>query len=194
MPSGSQAEITKLLRAWGGGDGAALDRLAPMVYTELRAMARRYMRREGPGNSLQATALVHEAYLKLVDLQVAEWQDRAHFFAIAARMMRRILVDSARARDAGKRGGGAPRLELNESLDGQPMRDDQMVKLDDALQALAKFDARKAQVVELRFFGGLSTEETGEVLKISVPSVLRDWKLARAWLAREMDAGQGGTK
>lgn len=157
-------------------------------------MARRYMRREGPGNSLQATALVHEAYLKLVDLQVAEWQDRAHFFAIAARMMRRILVDSARARDAGKRGGGAPRLELNESLDGQPMRDDQMVKLDDALQALAKFDARKAQVVELRFFGGLSTEETGEVLKISVPSVLRDWKLARAWLAREMDAGQGGTK
>jgi RNA polymerase sigma factor (TIGR02999 family) len=194
LPSGSQAEITKLLRAWGGGDGAALDRLAPMVYTELRAMARRYMRREGPGNSLQATALVHEAYLKLVDLQVAEWQDRAHFFAIAARMMRRILVDSARARDAGKRGGGAPRLELNESLDGQPMRDDQMVKLDDALQALAKFDARKAQVVELRFFGGLSTEETGEVLKISVPSVLRDWKLARAWLAREMDAGQGGTK
>lgn len=194
MPSGSQAEITKLLRAWGGGDGAALDRLAPMVYTELRAMARRYMRREGPGNSLQATALVHEAYLKLVDLQVAEWQDRAHFFAIAARMMRRILVDSARARDAGKRGGGAVRLELNESLDGQPMRDDQMVKLDDALRALAKFDARKAQVVELRFFGGLSTEETGEVLKISVPSVLRDWKLARAWLAREMDAGQGGTK
>ncbi len=194
MPSGSQAEITKLLRAWGGGDGAALDRLAPMVYTELRAMARRYMRREGPGNSLQATALVHEAYLKLVDLQVAEWQDRAHFFAIAARMMRRILVDSARARDAGKRGGGAVRLELNESLDGQPMRDDQMVKLDDALRALAKFDARKAQVVELRFFGGLSTEETAEVLKISVPSVLRDWKLARAWLAREMDAGQGGTK
>jgi RNA polymerase sigma factor (TIGR02999 family) len=144
-------------------------------------MARGYLRREGPENSLQATALVHEAYLKLVDARVAQWQDCAHFFAISARLMRRILVDGARSRIAGKRGGGAVRVEINESLDG-----DQMVRLDDALDALAKFDARKAKVVELRFFAGLSVEETAAVLKISEPSVLRDWKLARAWLAREM--------
>jgi RNA polymerase sigma factor (TIGR02999 family) len=149
-------------------------------------MARGYVRREGPENSLQATALVHEAYLKLIDARVAQWQDRAHFFAISARLMRRILVDTARAKAAGKRGGAALRVEINESLDGAPLDTDQLVRLDDALDALAKFDPRKAQVVELRFFSGLSVEETAEVLKISAQSVMRDWKLARAWLAREL--------
>jgi RNA polymerase sigma factor (TIGR02999 family) len=195
MPAGdfleeaSQVEVTQLLRKWGEGDAGALKRLTPLVYEELRRMARGYVRREGPDNSLQATALVHEAYLKLVDAGVAQWQDRAHFFAISARLMRRILVDAARTRAAGKRGGAALRVELNESLDGVPLDSDQLVRLDDALHALAKFDARKADVVELRFFAGLSVEETAAVLKISGQSVMRDWKLARAWLAREM----GGT-
>jgi RNA polymerase sigma factor (TIGR02999 family) len=183
----SQVEITQLLRAWGKGDLEALNRITPLVYEELRRMARGYVRREGPDNSLPATALVHEAYLKLVDVRVAEWQDRAHFFAISARLMRRVLVDAARAKAAGKRGGAAIRVELNESLDGAPLDGDQMVRLDDALEALTKFDARKADVVQLRFFAGLSVEETAAVLKISEQSVLRDWKLARAWLAREME-------
>ncbi len=187
MAEASQVEITQLLRAWGKGDSEALRRLTPVVYEELRRMARGYVRREGSENSLQATALVHEAYLKLVDARVAQWQDRTHFFAISARLMRRILVDAARTRIAGKRGGGAIRVEINESLDGAPLDSDQMVRLDDALDALAKFDARKADVVELRFFAGLSVEETAAELKISAQSVLRDWKLARAWLAREMD-------
>ena len=187
MAEASQVEITQLLRAWGKGDSEALRRLTPVVYEELRRMARGYVRREGSENSLQATALVHEAYLKLVDARVAQWQDRTHFFAISARLMRRILVDAARTRIAGKRGGGAVRVEINESLDGAPLDSDQMVRLDDALDALAKFDARKADVVELRFFAGLSVEETAAELKISAQSVLRDWKLARAWLAREME-------
>ena len=188
MEEARPAEITQLLRAWGTGDRSALNQLTPVVYEELRRMARGYVRREGPENSLQATALVHEAYLKLVDARVAEWQDRAHFFAISARLMRRILVDAARAKGAGKRGGAAIRVELNESLDGAPLGGDQMARLDDALGALAKFDARKAEVVELRFFAGLSVDETAEVLKISAQSVMRDWKLARAWLAREMQS------
>jgi len=178
-----------LLQAWGKGDEAALDRLTPVVYDELRRMARRYMRRENPDNSLQATALVHEAFLKLVDVRIAQWHDRAHFFAISARLMRRILVDAARTKEAAKRGGAAVRVELNESVDGTPMRSDQMLRLDEALDALAKFDVRKASVVELRFFGGLSVEETADVLKISAQSVMRDWKLARSWLAREMEDG-----
>jgi len=182
-------EITNLLRAWGNGDAEALNRLTPVVYDELRRIAAGHMRRESPDNSLQATALVHEAYLKLVDARLAEWRDRAHFFAMSARMMRRILVDAARTRGAGKRGGGAIRMEINESLDGLPLQSDQMVRLDDALDALTRFDARKADVVELRFFGGLSVEETAEVLKISTQSVMRDWKLARSWLARELEAG-----
>jgi RNA polymerase sigma factor (TIGR02999 family) len=184
----SQVEITQLLRAWGNGDTQALNRLTPLVYDALRRMARDYVRREGPDNSLQATALVHEAYLKLVDTRVAQWQDRTHFFAMSSRLMRRILVDAARARLAGKRGGGAIRFEINESLDGAPLVSHQMVRLDDALDALSKFDSRKAEVVELRFFAGLSVEETAAALKISGQSVMRDWKLARAWLAREMDA------
>jgi RNA polymerase sigma factor (TIGR02999 family) len=179
-------EVTRLLRAWGGGDQAALEKLTPLVYTELRRMARRYMQQEKPGNTLQATALVNEAFLRLVDIVGVRWQDRAHFFAISAQMMRRILVDAARARGSGKRGGGAERLNLNESIDGLSGPDGRLMDLDDALEALAQFDVRKAKVVELRFFGGLSVEETAEVLKISVDTVMRDWKLARAWLMHEM--------
>jgi RNA polymerase sigma-70 factor, ECF subfamily len=188
LPESSQTGVTLLLRAWAGGDPHALDQLTPIVYAELRRMARRYMRRENPENSLQATALVHEAYLKLVDVKMAHWQDRAHFFAVSARLMRRILVDAARARDSDKRGGEAVRVELNESLDGAPVGNRQMLRLDDALAALAQFDPRKASVVELRFFGGLEVDETAAVLKVSPQTVMRDWKLARAWLAREMEA------
>jgi len=182
------AEVTRLLRAWGAGDQAALDRLAPVVYAELHRMAEHRMRREGPDNTLQATALVNEAYLRLVDVKGVQWHDRAHFFAISAQMMRRILVDAARARGSGKRGGGAPHLDLNESIDAVPEHDHRLVELDDALTALAQLDPRKAKVVELRFFGGLSVEETAEVLKLSPQSVLRDWRLARAWLLRELSA------
>jgi RNA polymerase sigma factor (TIGR02999 family) len=186
MDIASSAEITRLLRAWGGGDQAAREELVPLVYAELRRMAHRYLRRENPGNTLQPTALVHEAYLRLADVANMRWEDRAHFFAVSAQMMRRILVDAARARATGKRGGGAIHLNLNESIDGMPDRGGELIALDDALNALAHLDPRKARVVEMRFFGGLSVEETAEVLKISAPSVLRDWKLARAWLMREL--------
>jgi RNA polymerase sigma-70 factor (ECF subfamily) len=180
------AEITGLLKAWADGDRLALDRLTPLVYAELRRMAGRYAARERPGNSLQATALVNEAFLRLVEVDNVRWQDRAHFFGVSAQMMRRILVDAARAHGADKRGGAAVKIELNESVDAVPCRGSELVALDDALDALAGLDARKAKVVELRFFGGLSVEETAEVLKISPQTVMRDWKLARAWLMREM--------
>jgi RNA polymerase sigma factor (TIGR02999 family) len=180
------AEITGLLKAWAGGDRLALERLTPLVYAELRRMAGRYMARERPGNSMQATALVNEAFLRLVEVDDVRWQDRAHFFAISAQMMRRILVDAARARRSEKRGGAVVKVDLNESIDAMPDRGGQLVALDDALDALARFDPRKAKVVEMRFFGGLSAEETAEVLNISPQSVMRDWKLARAWLMREM--------
>jgi RNA polymerase sigma factor (TIGR02999 family) len=179
-------EVTALLRAWSGGDHAALEKLTPLVYGELRRMAGRYMQRERQGNTLQATALVNEAFLRLVDVAGVRWQDRAHFLAISAQMMRRILVDAARARGSGKRGGGLVRLNLNESIDALPEPDSRLVELDEALESLARFDARKAKVVELRFFGGLSVEEAAEVLKISPQSVMRDWKLARAWLMRQL--------
>jgi RNA polymerase sigma factor (TIGR02999 family) len=188
LPEQPVEGVTALLKAWSGGDEQALERLTPLVYPELRRMARRYVRRENAGNSLQPTALVHEAYLRLVDANVAQWQDRAHFFAVCAQMMRRILVSAARKRTAEKRGGGGCAVELNESLDGVPMRDDQMIVLDDSMNALAKFDPRKAKVVELRFFGGLSVQETAQVLKTSEQTVMRDWKLARSWLAREMES------
>jgi RNA polymerase sigma factor (TIGR02999 family) len=151
-------------------------------------MARRYMAGEANGNTLQPTALVNEAYLRLAGVENLKWQDRAHFFAISANIMRRILVDLARARHAGKRGGGAVKLNLNESIDGMPERGAAMIALDEALAALEKFDERKARVVELKFFGGLSVEETAEVLKMSPRNVMRDWNLARAWLMREMEA------
>jgi RNA polymerase sigma factor (TIGR02999 family) len=187
-PGTSSAEITRLLQAWGGGDRAALDDLAPLVYAELRRMARHSMRRENPAHTLQPTALVNEAYLRLVDIAQVRWQDRAHFFAVAAQMMRRILVDAARARGAGKRGGGAAHVNLEESIDAMPDRGSQLVALDDALDALARLDPRKAKVIEMRFFGGLSVEETAEVLKISPETVMRDWKMARAWLMRDLAA------
>ncbi len=180
-------EITKLLRAWGAGDAAALERLTTLVYDELHRLAQRYMHRENEGNSLQATALVNEAYLRLVDMGQVSWHDRAHFFAMSANMMRRILVDSARARAAGKRGGQVAKMELHESIDAAPMRPELLIRLDDALEALEQFDPRKARVVELRFFVGLTVDETAEVLKISAESVARDWKLSRAWLMRAMN-------
>jgi RNA polymerase sigma factor (TIGR02999 family) len=182
-------EITRLLRAWSGGDQAAFERLAPVVYAELRLIARGYMVHERPGHTLQATALVHEAYLRLIDLQNVGWQDRAHFFAVSAQMMRRILVDRARARVTGKRGGAAARLQFDEIPEIPEVgswRASELMALDDALTGMAKMDPRKAKVIEMRFFGGLSVEETAEVLKISPQSVMRDWKLARAWLQREL--------
>jgi len=179
-------EITGLLRAWSAGDAAALDRLAPVVYAELRRIARGYMMHESPDHTLQATALVHEAYLRLIDLPNVSWQDRAHFFAVSAMMMRRILVDRARARVTEKRGGAAALLQLDEIPEVGSWRAHELVALDDALTGMTKMDPRKAKVIELRFFGGLSVEDTAEVLKISPQSVMRDWKLARAWLQREL--------
>ncbi len=186
-------EITGLLKAWGSGDAAALDQLTPLVYDELRRLARRYMRNERAGNNtLQATALVNEAYLRLVDAKRVGWQDRVHFFAVSAQMMRRILVDAARARGSAKRGGQVKRVNhsnafnLDEIADVSAGRDRELVAIDDALNTLGEMDPRKARVIELRFFGGLSVEETAEILKISPQSVMRDWKLAKAWLTREL--------
>jgi RNA polymerase sigma factor (TIGR02999 family) len=185
-------EITGLLKAWGGGDQAALDRLVPLVYAELHRMARRYMRNERAGNTLQATALVNQAYLRLVDAKNSGWNDRVHFFAVSAALMRRILVDAARARASGKRGGQFKRaghstaFNLDEIPDLGSKRAVELTALDDALNSLAQFDARKAKVIELRFFGGLSVDETAEALGLSAQSVMRDWKLAKAWLMREL--------
>jgi RNA polymerase sigma-70 factor, ECF subfamily len=182
----SKVEVTQLLRAWGGGDDQALDKLTPLVETELHRLAHRYMARENPGHTLQTTALVNEVYLKLVNVQDMTWQDRAHFFAISARMMRHILTDFARSRHFQKRGGAAVHVTLDEALMASPQQDADIVALDDALRQLAAVDSRKSQVVELRFFGGLSVEETAEVLKISRETVMRDWKFAKVWLLREL--------
>jgi RNA polymerase sigma-70 factor, ECF subfamily len=178
-------EITGLLRAWENGDREALDRLVPIVYDALRRAARNYMRREREANTLQATALVNEVYLRLVDISGVQWKDRAHFFAVAASLMRRILLDAARARAAGKRGGGGPRITLSEDVVASSEAS-HLIAIDDALETLSKVDSRKAQVVELRFFGGLNIDEMAEVLKISPQSVSRDWNLARAWLRKEL--------
>jgi RNA polymerase sigma factor (TIGR02999 family) len=181
-----RTEVTELLRAWGGGDEQALERLAPLVYQELRRIARRYMAHERPDHTLQATALVNEAYLRLVDVKGVSWHDRAHFFAISAQTMRRILIDLARARCYQKRGGGQEPVSFDESLviQGQPGAD--LLALDGALNTLAAMDPRRSRVVELRFFGGLTVEETAEVLTVSPETVMRDWKLAKAWLRREL--------
>ena len=178
-------DISALLRAWSDGDQSALERLTPIVYHELHRLARRYMKLERPGHSLQATALVNEAYMRLVDYERMHWQNRAHFFAVSAQLMRRILVERARRHNL-KRGGGVPHVSLDEAA---VVGDDQgtdMVALDDAMNALARIDPRKVQVVEMRFFGGLSVEETAEVLKVSTVTVKRDWRAARAWLYREL--------
>jgi RNA polymerase sigma factor (TIGR02999 family) len=178
--------VTALLLKWGKGDAAARERLIPLVHQELRQIARRCMAGERAGHSLQATALVNEAYVRLVDGKAVAWQDRAHFLAVCARVMRRILVDHARARHAQKRGGDDLRVTFDEALVVTDEPNQNVVALDDALDALAKFDERKSQVVEMRFFGGLSVEETASVLNVSVDTVMRDWRLARAWLRSEM--------
>jgi RNA polymerase sigma factor (TIGR02999 family) len=187
MPTVS--ETTQLLRAWAAGDRDALEQLTPRVYDELRRIAGHFMRGQRPGRTIQTTALVHEAYIKLIDVNNVDWQHRAHFFAVSAQIMRRILLDRARRSTAAKRGGATPRLNLDELPDvgSGPARE--LVALDDALNTLAEIDPRKARVVELRFFGGLSVPETAAVLKVSPETVLRDWKLARSWLLAELGSG-----
>jgi RNA polymerase sigma factor (TIGR02999 family) len=182
----STHQITQLLQAWSGGEQEALKKLTPLVYEELHRAAHRYMARERPDHTLQTTALVNEVYLRLVDAREVTWQDRAHFFGVCARLMRRVLTDFARSRGYLKRGGHSPHVALDEALVVSPEPRADLVALDDALKALAAIDPRKGQVVELRFFGGLSVEETAEVLKVSMETVKRDWGLARAWLLREM--------
>ena len=189
MDAAETAQITRLLHAWRGGDERALDSLVPLVYGELRKIAHGYMRAEREGATLQATALVNEAYLRLVDAGSVDWEDRAHFFAVSAQMMRRILVDAARSRMREKRGGGCAKVNIDEVPDLSAGRSGDVVLVDEALDTLAKLDPRKAKVIELRFFGGLSVEETAAVLKISPQSVMRDWRLARAWLMREVSRG-----
>src|SRR5580700_10940903 len=181
----ANAEVSGLLRAWGNGDRAALDLLTPIVYDELRRLARRYMRGEHPGHSLQTTALVNEAYMRLIDYKRMQWQNRAHFFAVPSELMRRILVDHARRHNL-KRGGGVQHVSLEETAMVGGDRAADLVALDDAMDALARIDARKVQVVEMRFFGGLSVKETAEVLKVSPVTVMRDWNTAKAWLYREL--------
>jgi RNA polymerase sigma factor (TIGR02999 family) len=180
------ADVTQLLVAWNDGDQAARDELMSVVYQELRRLAHHYMKRESPGHTLQTSGLVNEAFLRLVDQRDVQWQNRAHFFGIAAQMMRRILVDYARSRRYAKRGGGIPDLSLDEALIVSDERTAEVVALDETLQRLAEIDPRKSQIVELRFFGGLSIEETAEVLAVSPGTVMRDWTLAKAWLRREM--------
>jgi RNA polymerase sigma factor (TIGR02999 family) len=188
--SNDSPDVTGLLHAWRNGDDGALGRLLPMVEVELRQIAQRCMRGERAGHSLQATALVNEAYMRLVDARRVQWQDRSHFLAMSARLMRRILVDHARAHLYQKRGGGAQRVTLVDNLGGSDERPRDLIALDDALEALTRVNERKAQVVELRFFGGLTVEETAHVLGLSTDTVLRDWKLAKAWLLRELRGGE----
>jgi RNA polymerase sigma-70 factor, ECF subfamily len=182
-------EVTQLLKAWTAGDEKALEKLTPLVYEQLHRVAQYYMAGQRPGHTLQTTALVNEVYLRLVDCGQVNWQDRAHFFAVSAQLMRRILIDFARSRGYQKRGGGLPHVSLDDapSVCNQP--DANIVALDDALKALAEIDDRKSRVVELRFFGGLSVEETAEVLGVSAETVGRDWKLAKMWLLHELSGG-----
>jgi RNA polymerase sigma factor (TIGR02999 family) len=182
-------DVTQLLVAWNEGNQDALERLLPAVYDELRKLARSYLRRERPDHTLQATALVHEAYLRLIDQNQVTWQNRAHFFGIAAQMMRRILVNHAEARRADKRGGGAQKLSLDEAIDLAEERAVDLIALDDAMKALAEFDPQQARIVELRYFGGLSIEETAEVVGVSPATVKREWSTAKMWLHRELSRG-----
>jgi RNA polymerase sigma factor (TIGR02999 family) len=187
MPQPSSEEITQLLLAWGDGDKSALERLMPLVYEEMRKIARRYMNRQRPGHTLQTTALVNEAYLRLIDSNKVQWQNRAHFFAISAQLMRRILVDFARTRFNLKHGGHVPQVSLDEAMVVASQRSVDLIALDDALKTLASFDPRQSQIVELRYFGGLTEEEVGEVVKTSTRTVRREWAQARAWLFRELE-------
>ena len=189
MTTNSPEDVTLLLLAWSDGDQAALDKLVPLVYDELHRLAHRYISRERPGNTLQTTALAHEAYLRLVDGKRVHWKNRAHFFAVAAQTMRRILVDLARARQNLKRGGGAQQVSLDEGLVASPERSIDMLSLDEALVRLAALNPRQSQVVELRYFGGLTDEEVAEVIKISPRTVRSDWRLAKVWLYRELSTG-----
>ncbi len=182
----SAEDFTQLLVAWGKGEEGALDRLMPLVYNEFRRTAKRQLRGESSADGMKTTSLVHEAYLRLLDSSQVRWQNRAHFFAVSAMLMRRILVDFARSRRALKRGGDVVRVPLNEAIDALPERSPDFVALDEALSELAKMDPRKAQVVEMRFFGGLSVTETAEILNVSGDTVMRDWKLAKVWLLREL--------
>jgi RNA polymerase sigma-70 factor (ECF subfamily) len=197
MPEETQAgtpaagEITQLLRCWSKGDDGALAKLTPIVYNQLHRLARVYMRRERPGHSLQTTALLNEAYMRLVDYKRMQWQDRAHFFAVSAQLLRRILVDHARRHNL-KRGGDVKHVSLDEAAMVGGSRAANLVALDEAMKRLAKVDPRKEQVVEMRFFGGLSVDETAEVLKISAVTVMRDWSTAKAWLYRELAGGTTG--
>lgn len=186
MEPPTPADITRLLQAWANGDRTALDQLTPVIYSELRRRAHKYMKNESPGRTLQTTALVHEAWMRLAKARETDWKDRAHFFAIAAQVMRHILVDGARGRQREKRGGSAQQVDLDRAPEFSPARDRELVAIDDALQALAAMDARKAKVVELRFFGGLSAAEAADVLGVSEDTVLRDWRLAKSWLLREL--------
>ncbi len=187
MATPAPQEVTQLLVAWSDGDRAALEKLMPLVYDELRRLARRYMNREPAGHTLQTTALVNEAYLRLIEQKEVKWQNRAHFFAISAQLMRRILVSMARARQADKRGGEARQVSLDEAMVFSEERAAELVALDDAMNELAALDPRRSRVVELRYFGGLSVEETAEVLKVSPDTVMREWKRAKAWLYAELN-------
>lgn len=188
MSETSPQQITQLLLAWGNGDQAALETLMPLVYDELRKVAARHMRRQRPDHSLQTTALVNEAYMRLIDSSQVRWQNRAHFFAVSAQLMRRILVDFARSRANLKRGGEVQQVTLDEALVIVPERGTDLLALDQALTKLAELNLRQAQVVELRYFGGLNEEETAEALKVSLRTIQRDWKLARLWLYRELSS------
>jgi RNA polymerase sigma factor (TIGR02999 family) len=190
MGAPSQKQITQMLVDWGNGDQAALEKLTPLVYEELHRLARLYMRRERPGHTLQTSALVNEAYIRLIDWKNIHWQNRAHFFGVSAQLMRRILVDFARSRNYAKRGGAARDISLEEAMIVSQDKDVDLVELNDALDSLAVLNERQSRVVELRFFGGLQLDEIAEVLKISVGTVRRDWSLARAWLHRELSAAQ----
>ncbi len=186
MQTHSPNEITRLLTAWTDGDQSALEKLVPLVESELHRLAHHYMGRERPGHTLQTSALVNEAYIRLIDWKNVRWQNRAHFFAVSAQLMRRILVDFARERNYLKRGGGALQVSLAEAESLPLERNDDLVALDEALAKLSQFDDRKGRVVELRFFGGLSVKEVAEVLKVSEETVMRDWRLAKVWLLREL--------
>jgi len=183
-----QSKVTRLLYELSGGNRAAVDELTPLVYQELKRLARLQLRRERLGHTLQVTALVHEAYLKLVDQRAVTWQNRAHFFGVAAQVMRRILLDYAKTRDRSKRGGGVQKISLDDALAISDDRASELVEIEDALTRLEVFDPRQAKIVELRFYGGLTVEETAEALGVSAPTIKREWAMARAWLHRELSA------